>query len=260
MYPDLAHLGPLTIHSYGVALALAFLVTVGLACHIARGPFGAKLPLDETALVDWACWTMAGGIVGGRVMYVALNWELYAAEPQEMIAVWHGGLVWYGGFLGGLLATLIFLRSRRVQLLRGLDQVMPVVALGHAIGRMGCFLNGCCLGVPTTAWFGVRFPGIAQPLIPVQLFESAGLVLLYVFLRRLQTPAMLERTGTIFGSYLAGYGFLRWALEYWRANQPSVWPGLTLQQVISLAVVVIGVGLVLRSLILRRVGQTTGIE
>jgi phosphatidylglycerol:prolipoprotein diacylglycerol transferase len=243
MFPIIFNMGPLTIHTYGVALAVAFLVVVKLARHAAERLPRNVAPLRGTALVDWAVWTALGGILGGRLLYVVLNWDVYAVRPWEIIALWHGGLVWYGGLLGGLLATGLYLKSRGHEFLQGVDQVIPFIAFGHAIGRIGCFTNGCCLGVPTAAWFGVSFPGQPQPVVPTQLLESAGLVALYLILRALQTPGMLQRPGRLFGAYLIGYAMIRWTIEFWRADQPIVWAGLTLHQAISLALFVVGLGL-----------------
>ncbi|MBI3087975.1 MAG: prolipoprotein diacylglyceryl transferase, partial [Candidatus Omnitrophica bacterium] len=172
MHPILLKLGPITITSYGALLALAFLSAVGLARHVTRRSLTTSVPLQDAALVDWAGWSVAGGLLGGRFLYILLNWELYARQPLEMLAVWHGGLVWYGGFLGGLLATGWYLKAHGYGVLRGLDQVIPFVALGHAVGRVGCFLNGCCSGKPTWAWCGVWMPGSAQPVMPTQVLES----------------------------------------------------------------------------------------
>lgn len=243
MYPELLRIGCVSIHSYGVALALACLLAIGLARHATRRSLHGVVPMDETALVDWGMWTMLGGILGGRALYVLLNWDVYAARPQEIVALWHGGLVWYGGFAGGCLASGLYLKRHRYSLWRGLDQIIPFVALGHAIGRIGCFANGCCYGTPTSAWYGVQFPGVPSPVVPTQLIESASLVVLYVILRSFQTPAVLRRPGALFGLYLVGYGLIRWTVEYWRANQPIVWAGLTLSQVISFALVVAGISL-----------------
>ena len=247
MHPILIHVGPLTITSYGAALSLAFLVVVGLARHDTLHRLRGHVPLTEAELADWAVWAVIGGIVGGRLLYVWLNWEMYALAPREIIAVWHGGLVWYGGFLGGVIGTLLYLHRRGHAFLRGADQVIPFIAIGHAIGRLGCFANGCCSGKPTSAWFGVVFPGETQAVVPTQLFEAAGLVLLFVLLRRVQTPSNLRRPGTVLGAYLIGYGLLRWTLECWRANQPIVWQGWTLSQVISGGLVFLGAVLLLRA-------------
>lgn len=244
MYPTLFHIGPLTISTYGVLVAMAFLLALGMARHVARGMPRALAPMDEAALVDWAVWTVIGGILGGRLFYVLLNWSVYVESPLEIVALWHGGLVWYGGFLGGLLATWRYLRRRRINFLQGADQVVPFIALGHAVGRIGCFANGCCYGLPTSAWFGVQFPSLPARVVPTQLLESAALVGLYLALRALQTAVPHRRPGVLFGWYLIGYALIRGVVECWRANQPMVWDGITLHQAISAGLAAVGVWLV----------------
>ena len=95
-------------------------------------------------------------------------------------------------------------------------------------------------------WFAVQFPGHPAPVVPTQLLESASLIALYLGLRNLQTPATLRHPGRLFGTYLIGYGAIRWILEFWRADQPLVWGGWTLHQVVSVALALVGLGLVLR--------------
>ncbi len=247
MHPEALRIGWFTISSYGVAMAVAFLTTVWLASKAADGPLRGVVPMSGVAVSDWACWGIVGGILGGRAFYVAANWDGYGQSPWEIIAVWHGGLIWYGGFIGGVVATALFMRRHNFPFLRGVDQVIPFVALGHAIGRIGCFLNGCCYGKPTSSWCGVRFPGQPVPVVPTQLFEAAGLAALYWWLRRLQTPERLRRPGTVFGAYLVAYGLLRAVIEFWRDQQPIGWFGLTWQQWISAGIAAVGVVLLARS-------------
>ena len=240
MHPILVKWGPITIYSYGLAMAVAFLTVIGLARRAAARDLAGHVPMQPDALIDWACWTIIGGMLGGRLLYLILNWHVYAAEPLEIVAVWHGGLIWYGGFAGGLLAQGLYFRRRGIAFLRGTDQVIPFATLGHAIGRLGCFTNGCCFGVPTSAWWGVQFPGQASRVVPTQLLEAAALGALFLILRALQTPERLRRPGTLFGSYLIGYAVIRWNVERWRAHQPIVGLGWTLHQWISVGLFGVG--------------------
>ena len=247
MHPVFLKLGPFTLYSYGLLLVAAFLAATWRGAQAAR-----RLPPDSVAitpeqLVDFSCLSLLGGILGGRVFYVILQWEFFRHVPQELPAIWHGGLVWYGGFLGGLAAGGLYLRAKRLEVLRVFDQFIPFVALGHAIGRLGCFLNGCCYGKPTHAWCGVVFPGHTEAVLPTQLFESAGLFFLYLILRRLLTPATLRHRGRLFGIYLVSYAALRFAMESLRGDQTVWWANLTLQQLISLAALAAGLMLIGRS-------------
>ena len=247
MHPVLLTFGPFTLYSYGAMMVAAFLVTLWLARQAAR-----RLPPELAAitgeqLVDFICYSLLGGIIGGRLFFVLLQWRWFLQSPLEIIALWHGGLVFYGGLFGGLLTGWWYLCSRGLHWLRVLDQFIPFGVLGHAIGRIGCFFNGCCYGKPSSAWCAVVFPGHEEAVLPTQLFEAAGLCLLFLALRRLQQPAVLRHPGRVFGAYLAGYGLLRFILEYVRGDQSVWWAGLTLQQVISIGVVGVGVWLVRRA-------------
>ena len=251
MHPILLKLGPLTLHTYGVALTVALLVASWLAARRARAMPPELAAMTPAQSADFACLSLAGRIAGARLLYVLLEWDFFGRSPQEILALWHGGLVWYGGFLGGVLAGWLYARAKRLAFWRVMDHWIPFLALGHAIGRFGCFFNGCCYGRPTSAWYGVVFPGQAAPVVPTQLFEAAGLVVLYVILRLLQRPSLLSRPGGLFGVYLISYGGLRFLLEFLRGDQTPWWAGLTLQQLISVGASFAGWGL-LRSAMQRR--------
>jgi phosphatidylglycerol:prolipoprotein diacylglycerol transferase len=193
--------------------------------------------------VDIAMLAMLAGVVVGRAFFVAQHWEIFARYPGEIPAIWHGGLIWYGGFVGGVAAGLGYVLWHRVPVWRALDQIAPYIALAHGIGRIGCFLTGCCYGRPTSAWFGVTFPGREEAVIPVQLVEAAFLFAGFWGLRRLQRSPRLPKPGQLFCAYLIGYGMLRFGLEFLRGDQAVSAGGLTLQQVISLGVLALGLAL-----------------
>ena len=247
MHPILLQFGLFTISSYGAAMATAFLLSVWLLARESGGRLKGLVPMSPDQVSDWATWTIVGGILGGRVLYVILEWPYYAANPLEILAVWKGGLVWYGGFFGGLITGGSYLRRHKISFLRSMDQVIPFGALGHAIGRIGCFLNGCCFGKPTTAWWGVQFPEYPHPVIPTQLLESGGLFFLFLWLRSEQRADVLRAPGALFGRYLVAYGLLRWTIETWRDMQPIVWGGITVSQAISVIIGAVGVVLLIRS-------------
>jgi len=247
MHPVLLQLGPVTIYTYGAMLVIAFTVSTWLAANDARRLPPTRLAISPPQLWDLASLALLGGIVGGRLFYVLLHWEAFLQSPQDVVAIWHGGLVWYGGLLGGVLASWLYVRAKRLHVLRVLDQLIPFVALGHAIGRVGCFLNGCCYGKLTDAWYGVVFPGQPAPVVPTQLIEAAGLFLLYGVLRRASThPAIVSRPGRLLGAYLIAYAGLRFAIEFLRGDQAVFWAGLTLQQLISVGMGMGGLWLALR--------------
>ncbi len=245
MHPILFHLGPVTIHSYGVMFVLAFFSATWLAARTARQWPAALVVIPPDEMLDFTCWLLLGGILGARIFYVAQEWTFYASAPLEIVALWHGGLIWYGGFFGSAAAGWWYGRARGLAFLRMADQFIPFLAIGHAVGRIGCFLNGCCYGKPTESWCGIVFLGHREAVLPTQLFEAAGLFVVYLILRQLQRPDILRRPGLVFSMYLVLYGALRFGLEFFRGDQTIWWAGLTLQQGISIVVILAGLGFIM---------------
>jgi len=252
MHPILLKVGPVTLYSYGVMLVVAFVAAAWLAVRRARRMPAGSRAVSPEQILDLFSLTLLGGILGARMFYVMLHWDLFMRAPLEIVAIWHGGLVWYGGLAGGVLAVALYARAHRLGFLRVVDQCIPFLALGHAIGRVGCLLNGCCYGKPTDAWCGLVFPGATMAVVPTQLLEAAGLLLLYVILRLLQRPVLLQYPGRLFGGYLAGYAALRFGLEFARGDQAPWWMGLTLQQGLSIGMALAGVVLLCRRVLARR--------
>jgi len=173
-----------------------------------------------------AMWTLlVGGVLGAKAAFVALGWEHYARGELRFWADFQVGFVFFGGLAGAALAGLAFARLRGLAFMRGADYFAVAVPLGHAIGRVGCFLAGCCHG---------------RPPHPVQLYEVAGLLLIAWSCRA--TLARVEAhevtTGSAFRRYVVLYGLLRVLLDPLRADgRPERWLGVSYQQGIALALV-----------------------
>jgi len=210
MHPILFTLGPLTLRSYGLMMALGFLCGMLLAAWLYR-----RRGHDPEAIFDITAWVMVGSIVGARLMYVAVQPAEFEAQPWTMLAVWQGGLVYYGGLIGACGAAWLWDRRRH----GGwdvIDALAPGLALGQALGRVGCFLNGCCYGRASQSC-GLVFPGVsAQPVLPTQLYESAGCLLLALGLAWVHAHRRFK--GQVFALYLILYAFLRFGLELLRGD------------------------------------------
>jgi len=139
--------------SYGFMMATGFLVCLYLLTRRAR-----RMGLDPSALFDMATAALIGGLVGARVFYLIQNWGEFASDPWSFFYFWRGGLTFYGGLLGGAAAALLVVRRKRLPVRASLDVAASLLPLGHAFGRVGCFLQGCCFGKATASWAGVRFP------------------------------------------------------------------------------------------------------
>jgi phosphatidylglycerol:prolipoprotein diacylglycerol transferase len=182
---------------------------------------------------------VVAGVIGARLFYVALNWQIYMQDPLEILMIQHGGLAWQGSFIVGGLSGYLFLRKHNLPVRPMLDLAAPYVALGQVFGRMGCFLNGCCYGRPVS--WGVQFPFDDNPLHPTQLYASGALFLIFLFLMwRKQQP---HYAGQIFVWYLVLMAFQRGVIQFARYDYEPWFAGLGVFQWV--AVGIMGLGFVL---------------
>lgn len=223
MIPVLARFGPVTLYSYGLLLAVAFFTASWQAQRAARNWPDSPAPIAPGQIMNACTATLLGGLFGARLLFIFANADVFRLYPLEAFAIWHGGLIWYGGFAGGLAAFTWYLGRHGIPWMRAMDQIIPSVALGHAIGRIGCFLNGCCYGRPSRL-FGTH---------PTQLYESAGLFLLFVGLVVADRRPL--KSGRLFSLTLGGYALLRFVVEFFRGDQIPMSLNLTLVQWMSLA-------------------------
>jgi phosphatidylglycerol:prolipoprotein diacylglycerol transferase len=214
MIPTLLQLGPFPIRSYGVMIAISFAIGIWLAVRRGR-----SRGVDPGRITDLSIVILIASIVGARILYVLPYRDEFAANPLRVFEVWRGGLTMYGGLAGAILASALFMRAKRMPFWKVADIVAPSVALGLALTRVGCFLNGCCFGVPTTSGWGVRFPPQSAagsefygvPLHPTQLYDSiVGIVL---FLVLLVLDGRLRRDGRLFLVFIGLYGISRFFLD-----------------------------------------------
>ncbi len=212
MHPILLQLGPLTLRSYGLMMALGFAMGIILTSLLTKREGRATEPV-----LDMAVWTMIGGIVGARILYVLVNPAEYAEHPAEIFKVWRGGLVYYGGLIGAGFATYYWLRKHKQPIWAVADCLAPGLAAGQVLGRVGCYLNGCCYG-SVNQEHGVIFPEVADglPHLPVQLYEAGFALLLAYALYQLKKHRSFA--GQIFWLYVLAYGLGRFALEYFRGD------------------------------------------
>lgn len=255
MHPDFISIGPLQIHSYGVMMALGFMAGLGNWILLGRRE-------GHTAqfCTDLMFWVIVSGIVGARLAYVLENWTVYAADPLSIIRVDQGGLIFYGGFIAAAAAVVMFGRRNRIPAASLFDFVVTSVPLSHALGRIGCFLNGCCFGSCTASAPHVQFPqhsipwysqlraGIieshaawSKPVHPVQLYEAAFNLVVYGLLVWLFRRKL--RPGMVAGIYLVLYAIGRFSLEFMRGDRGErlAVQQLSIGQFVSLLVLAAGV-------------------
>lgn len=240
------------IYWYGVFLALGF--GAGLV-HLTW--LGRREGREPGFASDLAFWLIIGGIVGARTAYVFGNWSEFSLRPLDIIRVDKGGLVFYGGFFGAGLAAWIFARARQVPTLMLLDYILTALPLGHALGRIGCFINGCCQGSVHHGILACTYPArssvfwsqvedqlipssalSALPVWPVQLFEAAANLLIYGLLFRAYLRP--HSNGSIVARYFILYPIVRFSLEFLRGDLSDrvVLHGLTSAQWVSAGMMV----------------------
>jgi phosphatidylglycerol:prolipoprotein diacylglycerol transferase len=257
VYPLILHLGPLMITGYGIMMMVAFL----MAGWVMQREL-ARRGLKEDYAADIVVAAVIGGIVGGKIWYAALyhDWSTLVSR---------GGLVWYGGFLGGVLAVILNGARRRVPLRFTMELVAPALAVGYALGRVGCFLVQDDYGIPTSLPWGMRFPqgtppstvqnlirdfGVKVPpglqptdvlaVHPTQLYEVALMLLAFWLIWRLRQHQ--HAAGWLFGLYLLLGGIERFLVEFLRAKDDRLLGPLTLAQGVSLAIAAVGLVMLAR--------------
>ncbi len=233
MYPVLFRIGTFEITSFGVLVAVGALIGVWIFQREL-----ARRSLPESG-VDAAIAGVLGGLLGAKLLWTV---EHLGEGNAADLLLSRGGLSWFGGLFGGVAAGIWMLRRRGVPLMAGLAAAAPALALGHAIGRIGCFFVGDDYGRPTELPWGVAFPeGLPPtdiPVHPTQLYEMALLLPVAWLLIQWRRQGVADRV--VFGRYLVMVGVIRFAIEFLRVNEPIAGP-LTLAHLISVGVTLTGV-------------------
>ncbi len=248
MFPTILKIGSMQIYSYGLMLFISFMVGIWIVERRAR-----KFGVESKRITDLALWILLGVVVGSRLFYVAFHWGEFKDDLIGIIAFWRGGLaglMFYGGFLGALLAGLLYARVQELPIIKLLDAAAPAIVLGEFFTRIGCFLNGCCFGKPTTCPLGMQFPAhspagatflheTVQTIHPTQLYSSlAGMVL---FLIALWLERRHLKDGVLFAIILILYSLFRFGIDFVRyyENAANFWGN----QLVSLGLAALGAGL-----------------
>lgn len=243
--------GPFAIRWY----ALAYITGILLGWRLAR-VLAARPPVAASAMQvdDFVTWATLGIILGGRLGYVLFYRPLYYIRvPWETLYVWQGGMSFHGGALGVIIAAFWFCHREKLDPLRFGDRIAPVVPIGLGLGRMANFVNGELWGRVSDVPWAMVFPtGGPEPRHPSQLYQAGmeGLALFLLLLWLAGKPAVLARRGYLTGAFVAGYGVARLVGEHFRqpdAHLGFLAFGLTMGQILSLPMVVVGVWLMWRS-------------
>jgi len=255
-YPDidpvLVHIGPLAIRWYALAYIFGILFGWAYARAIIRSPalWGGKPPMTVEDFDDFILWVTLGIILGGRLGYVLFyNFPIYAANPLQIFELWTGGMSFHGGFVGCVLAVVLFARHRKIPFLSLGDVTCAVGPIGLFLGRLANFVNGELWGRPTDVPWAMIFPnGGPLPRHPSQLYEATleGVVLFIVLAIAMRLGALM-RPGLVIGIFAVGYAIARTTCEFFR--EPDVqlgflWQGTTMGMLLSIPLFLAGVAFI----------------
>jgi phosphatidylglycerol:prolipoprotein diacylglycerol transferase len=249
MHPTLFKIGNLEVRSWGTMLIVAFAAGAFWMWREVR-----RQGMDPLLVVDFVLWMLIGSVVGARVVHVILDWGAYRHDPLDVLKVWTGGLSFHGGLAGAIVAAIIFARVRRMPTLELFDLATPSIPLGYAFARIGCFLSGCCRGIPASPSWPLKFRFVVDPHTPdiltvpshpAQLYSSAASLVVFALL--LWMRPRLHRPGQLFFAYVVLYSFQRFCLEFVRASETEIILGhfpLTLAQIAGIVFAVGGAAVV----------------
>ena len=230
------------IRWYGIMAAVGFMLAVFIMQRIRNH---ANLKKDQVS--DITMIGMIGGVIGARIFYVVQFWDQFSNNYAEIIRIDHGGLVFYGGFIVALLSIIYYCALKNISILAVLDIAAPSIAIGHAAGRIGCFMNGCCYGKSCELPWGVIYPLNTEPghkftdipLHPVQIYEVFGNVIICALLLLVLQKVKKGQTAAI---YLTLYGILRFVDEMFRGDHTDTFLlSLTRAQFIGLILIPVGI-------------------
>lgn len=234
MHPILLKIGNISLYTYGLFVALGFLT----ALWVARREAG-RVGINPTHVMDLGFYLLIAAIVGSRIFFLAVNPGVLSESLWAVFQIWEGGLVFYGGFIVALITAIIYVRMIKVPFFRIADIFSPGLALGHAVGRIGCFFAGCCYGKECDLPWAVVFKNplslapIGVHLHPTQIYSVAGNLMVFgaLWLLRKRT----RYTGQLFLLYVMFYGLVRSFLELFRGDpRGNIFDGVSVSQGIGL--------------------------
>ena len=235
MYPELFTIFGITIYTYGLMVAVGFFT--GMTYIIKHTN---NIPVKKDQMYDFLFYLIICSIIGARLLYVLVNIDFFIQHPADIIKVWQGGLVFYGGFITAILYAVLYCKYKKIDIKKLADVFAPALALGHAFGRIGCFFSGCCYGKETQCFISIN------NRYPTQIMEAVGNLIIFFVLHKLYKKS--HKNGYIFLLYLVLYSVLRFLIEFLRGDdRGTFFLGLSPAQNISLVIFVIAIILLISS-------------
>ena len=250
MYPELFKLGPITVYTYGVLLAAAYLLGLRLAMSRAK-----SRGLDPNRTLDLGIAIIISALVGAKLLLLLVDFDRFRQNPAELFSIVRSGGVFYGGLIAAVSVAFWYMWRHKMPLWTTCDVFAPGIALGHAVGRLGCLMAGCCYGRPTNVPWAITFTNpeaaanvgtpLGVALHPTQLYESGaeGLILLLLLATERKGRPFEGRT---FWSYMVLYGISRFVIEFFRGDERgAVFGAVSTSQFISLVLVPLAIGMLI---------------
>ncbi|WP_410512420.1 prolipoprotein diacylglyceryl transferase [Paenibacillus sp. BR2-3] len=240
MRVELFEIGGYTLRSYGVIVALAVLLGMGVALYLARGTsFHKHIP-------NMTLYVLVGAIIGARIWHVFFfQWPYYSKNLSQIVEIWNGGISIQGALIGGIITAAVFAKIKQIPFWELADTLAPAIILGQAIGRIACFLNGDAFGSPTNSGFGIVYPAGTQafaqygavPLWPAEIWEGQWDFIVFAFLITVKHKNLPK--GVLFLIYNILYAIGRFSLEFLRGDSPRYSLNWTAGQWTSMTVIMI---------------------
>lgn len=242
MYPRLFELGPVSVYTYGVLLAAAYLLGLQFALVRARAR-----GLDGAKVMDLGIAIIIAALVGAKALLVIVDFDYFWNNPRELVSIVRSGGVFYGGLILAVGVAFWYMRRHAMPLWPTTDVFAPGIALGHVVGRLGCFFAGCCYGRPTDLPWGVAFTNVLAAenvgtplnvhLHPTQLYEAGAEAVILALLLATERKGR-PFAGRTFWTYMFLYGVSRFVIEFYRGDpRGTVFGGFSTSQFISMLLV-----------------------
>jgi len=217
MYPILLQIGRFTIYAYGFFVILGFAIAAFLAVLKIQK---STIRISFETVADLFFYTIFSALIGSRLLFVLINFDIYRQHPIKIFKIWEGGLVFYGGFILAVMVAFWYMRWHQLPIWRLADLISPLIALGLSFGRIGCFFAGCCYGKETSLPWAVVFRNPSSlaklnvPLHPTQLYDAANGLAIFFFLNWMEKRKTFD--SQIFWLFLFLYSVTRFFIEILR--------------------------------------------
>ncbi|MCM8818526.1 MAG: prolipoprotein diacylglyceryl transferase [Candidatus Omnitrophica bacterium] len=230
MHPIFIKIGNFVIYWYGVLVAIGIFIAVWLFQKDSL-----REGYEEKVISEIIFGTILSGIIGARFLHILVNIHYYILHPLEIIKIRNGGLAVEGAIIFSLIFLILYTKIKRILTLKLLDEIAIFVPVGQAIGRIGCFLNGCCYGKKTDFFLGVKFPFLDKKVHPSQLYYSFSYILLFFLLYKL-SKKFKKGEGFIFSIYLISFAIIRYFIDFLRGDLKETMWGLYSTQIIAILI------------------------